>query len=238
MDQRGCGQSDRGPQSTYNLENNVEDLEAVRNYLGLEKVIVLGHSYGGMVAQKYAICYPDSVAALLLIATSPSHIFGEEALVKIEETGTDNQRRMARILFEGTMEKQQMAEFSIVMEPLYFYSSRGKVISEAEKEIMRKKKSNFNVEAANEGAKFLKTYDLVEQLNQIMCPTLVAGGRHDWITPVEASLLIAEKIPDSELSIFEKSCHYLFIDENREFISRISSFINERFGFQEKAASR
>lgn len=127
----------------------MEDLEALRNYLGLGKGIVLGHSYGGMVAQKYAIRYPDSVAALLLIATSPSHIFGEEALVKIEETGTDDQRRMARLLFEGTMEKQQMAEFSIVMEPLYFYSSRGKVRSEAEKEIMRKKKSNFNLEAAN-----------------------------------------------------------------------------------------
>ncbi|MEF2097774.1 alpha/beta fold hydrolase [Bacillus sp. CFBP9009] len=133
IDQRGCGRSERGPQSTYTLENNVEDLEAIRNYLGLEKVIVLGHSYGGMVAQKYAIRYPDSVAAFLLIATSPSHIFGEEALVKIEETGTDDQKRMAKFLFEGTMEKQQMAEFRIVMEPLYFYSSRGKVRTEAEK---------------------------------------------------------------------------------------------------------
>jgi hypothetical protein len=53
----------------------------------------------------------------------------------------------------------------------------------------------------------------------------------------EASILIAEKIPDSELTIFEKSCHYLFIDENREFISRISSFINERFEHKEKEAS-
>ncbi|MFJ8071421.1 alpha/beta fold hydrolase [Peribacillus sp. NPDC096447] len=84
----------------------------------------------------------------------------------------------------------------------------------------------------------MKTFDLVDQLNQITCPTLVAGGCHDWINPVEASILIAEKIPDSELTIFEKSCHHLFIDENREFISRISSFINERFGLQEKAASR
>ncbi|MFF2853406.1 MULTISPECIES: alpha/beta fold hydrolase [unclassified Peribacillus] len=236
IDQRGCGRSERGPKSTYNLENNVEDLEAIRNYLGLGKVIVLGHSYGGMVAQKYAIRYPDSVAALLLIATSPSHIFGEEALVKIEETGTDDQKRMAKLLFDGAMEKQLMAEFSIVMEPLYFYSSRGKVRTEAEKEMMRKKKSNFNWEAANEGAKFLKTFDLVDQLDQIPCPTLVAGGRHDWITPIEASILIAEKIPDSELIIFVKSCHYLFIDENKEFISRVSSFINERLGLQENAA--
>ncbi|MFB7640551.1 alpha/beta fold hydrolase [Peribacillus butanolivorans] len=97
---------------------------------------------------------------------------------------------------------------------------------------MRNKKSNFNLKAANEGATFLKTFDLVDQLHQISCPELVAGGRHDWITHVEASILMAQKIPDSELVIFEKSCHYLFIDENREFISRISSFINKRFGLQ------
>ncbi|MFE4144645.1 alpha/beta fold hydrolase [Peribacillus sp. YIM B13472] len=101
---------------------------------------------------------------------------------------------------------------------------------------MREKKSNFNLKAANVGAKFLKTFNLVDQLNQITCPTLVAGGRNEWITPVEASILIAEKIPDSELIIFEKYCHYLFIDENRESISRISSFIKERIGLQENAA--
>ncbi|MFF5399328.1 alpha/beta fold hydrolase [Peribacillus butanolivorans] len=232
IDQRGCGRSERGPQSTYTLENNVEDLEALRNYLGLEQVIVLGHSYGGMVAQRYAIRYPDSVSALLLIATSPSHIFGEQAMRKIEEIGTGDQKRMAKHLFEGTMEKHQMAEFSIVMEPLYFYSSRGKVRTEAEKAAMRNKKSNFNLKAANEGATFLKTFDLVDQLQQISCPTLVAGGRYDWITPVEASILMAQKIPDSELVIFEKSRHYLFIDQNSEFILRISSFINKIFGLQ------
>ena len=80
-----------------------------------------------------------------------------------------------------------MAEFSIVMEPLYFYSSRGKVRIEAEKEIMREKKSNFKLKAAIVGGEFLKTFNLVDQLNQITCPTLVAGGRHDWITPAEAS---------------------------------------------------
>ncbi|MCP1155269.1 alpha/beta hydrolase [Peribacillus frigoritolerans] len=66
----------------------------------------------------------------------------------------------------------------------------------------------------------------------------MAGGRHDWITPVEASILIAEKIPDSELIIFEKSCHYLFIDENREFIFEDFFFLKREIWNKEKAASR
>lgn len=229
IDQRGCGRSKRGPQSTYTLENNVEDLEALRNYLGLEKVVVLGHSYGGMVAQHYAIRYPDSVSALLLIATHPSHVFGEQAMREIEEIGTEEQKRLACLLFEGALGKEQMLEYSIVMEPLYFYSARGKVRTEEEKQAMRNKKSNFNVEAANEGVRFLKTFDLIDQLHQIPCPTLVAGGRHDWITPVEASILMAEKIPRSELIVFEESCHYLFIDEHERFISEIASFIKRTF---------
>ncbi|WP_312117592.1 alpha/beta fold hydrolase [Brevibacillus reuszeri] len=213
IDQRGCGRSERGPQSTYTLENNVEDLEALRLYLGLEKVVVLGHSYGGMVAQSYAIRYPESVSALLLIATHPSYMFGQQAMQQVEEMGTNEQKAFAKLLFEGALGKEQMLEYSIVMEPLYFYSTRGIVRTEEEKQAMRNKKSNLNFEAANEGAKFLKTFDVVDSLHRIPCPTLVAGGRHDWITPLEASILMAEKIPNSELVVFEESCHYLFIDE-------------------------
>ncbi|WP_103110513.1 alpha/beta fold hydrolase [Brevibacillus reuszeri] len=228
IDQRGCGRSEHGPQSSYTLENNIEDLEALRKYLGLDQVVVLGHSYGGMVAQSYAIRYPDRVAALLLIATHPSYLFGQQAMQQIEVIGTEEQKKFAKLLFEGTLGKERMLEYSIVMEPLYFYSTRGRVRTEEEKQGMRNKKSNFNFEAANEGSKFLKTFDVIDQLHLIPCPTLVAGGRHDWITPVEASVLMAEKIPNSELVVFEESCHYLFIDEHEKFIAEISSFIQRR----------
>ncbi len=50
IDHRGQGRSARGNPATYNLENNVEDLEALRAYLGLERVVIIGGPYGGMVA--------------------------------------------------------------------------------------------------------------------------------------------------------------------------------------------
>ena len=49
MDHRGCGRSKRGDPQTYTLENNIADIEALRDYLGLDKIIVYGHSYGGLI---------------------------------------------------------------------------------------------------------------------------------------------------------------------------------------------
>lgn len=229
LDMRGCGRSDRGPKSTYTLDNNIDDLEALRKYLGLEKVVILGHSYGGMVAQSYALRYPDSVSALLLIATTPGRGFDEQALRIVEEIGTEEQKQYAHMMFAGEMKTQeQMNEFWVVMDSLYSYLARGKVKTEAEKELIRKKKSSFNFEVANEGLKFLETFDVVDQLPLISCPVLVMGGKYDWITPADASILIAEKIPASELLIFEKSCHQIFVDENEKFNHEIISFINRR----------
>ena len=69
FDHRGQGRSARGAKETYTLDNNVEDMEALRQYLGLDKIIVLGSSYGGMVALSYAIRYPQNVSHLIVIST-------------------------------------------------------------------------------------------------------------------------------------------------------------------------
>ena len=72
IDHRGQGRSARGPRETYTLENDVEDLEALRDYLGLDKIVLLGASYGGMVALSYAVRYPQNVSHLLAIVTVPA----------------------------------------------------------------------------------------------------------------------------------------------------------------------
>ena len=69
FDHRGQGRSARGAKETYTLDNNVEDMEALRQYLGLDKIVVLGSSYGGMVALSYAVRYPQNVSHLIVIAT-------------------------------------------------------------------------------------------------------------------------------------------------------------------------
>ena len=70
LDHRNSGRSEWGPIETSSMKQNSEDAEAVRQYLGLDKIYVLGQSYGGMVAQQYAL---DHQAHLHGIRSGPYH---------------------------------------------------------------------------------------------------------------------------------------------------------------------
>jgi proline iminopeptidase len=69
FDHRGQGRSDAADPETYTLDENVEDMEALRRHLGLGPIVSIGTSYGGMVAMAHAARYPDAVSHLVLIVT-------------------------------------------------------------------------------------------------------------------------------------------------------------------------
>src|SRR3954468_3474253 len=94
VDHRGQGRSARGPKETYTLDNNVDDLEALRQYLGLEKVVIIGVSYRGMGALTYAARSPESVSHLVAVVTTPSYRFLDRAKQILTERGNDEQRAM------------------------------------------------------------------------------------------------------------------------------------------------
>ncbi|MCD8511233.1 MAG: alpha/beta fold hydrolase [Bacillus sp. (in: Bacteria)] len=223
IDNRGSGLSDKGPQHSYTLENNVEDVEALREYLGLEKIWLLGQSYGGMVALSYAAKYQGNLEGMLLLTTSASYRFMEDAKEKVLAIGTEEQRRMAEVLWRGEFQSmEELGEFYKVMGPLYSYS----------KVVAKSMPVNFpgerSYEALNEGfGRFLWDYDVRDRLRGISIPTLVIGGRHDWITPVEHSVEIGEGIPGSKLVIFENSSHSIMRDEPEKFLNVVSKFLQE-----------
>ena len=71
VDYRGTGRSERMAPENYTLENTIDDLEALREHLGLERIAVLGHSHGGILAMPFTLKYPQSVSHLILVATTP-----------------------------------------------------------------------------------------------------------------------------------------------------------------------
>ncbi len=231
IDNRGSGSSDEGPQSTYTLENNVEDVEALRQYLGLEKIVILGQSYGGITALSYAVKYPEKLDGLIVITTSPSFRFLERAKQNLAEKGTDEQKSMAQKLWDGSFaSNEEFYQYLEMTAPLYSYAHNSQP---TEEEIQKGKdavaRSKFCYQAANEGFQgFLRGYDIIDELHKITAPTLIIAGRHDWITPVEDSQEIAEKIPDNQLVIFEKSSHMVMDDEYDLFISTVTGFVQAK----------
>lgn len=231
IDNRGSGRSAKGSQESYSLENNVEDIEALRKHLGLDKIILHGHSYGGMVAQTYALRYPDNVAGLLLLTTSPSYEFLHKAQKIVEQKGTEEMKAIAQVLWEGAFSSQeQLSKFYELMAPMYSVTHNADPSEEERKAAMdARARSNRCFEALNEGfGGFLKTFDLRDKLSSIHVPTLVMGARHDWITPVEDSEEIASLIPESELVIFENSSHSVIKDEHAHYVATVLDFVQRR----------
>ncbi|MFD1038966.1 alpha/beta fold hydrolase [Virgibacillus byunsanensis] len=223
IDNRGSGFSATGPQSSYNLENNVEDIEELRKYLGLGKIWVLGHSYGGTVAMNYALKYQDNLEGLILATTTASYRFMDKAKKFVEKNGTDEQKRVADILFNGAFESQeQLTYYFEVMEPLY---SRDHASANNDQP---KLKINRSYEAINEGfGGFLKELDITGRLSTITVPSLVIAGRHDWITPIEESEIIASELPNSKFLLLEESSHSVMKDETNKLNSTILGFVKK-----------
>ena len=225
IDHRGHGRSAPGDPARYTLDENAEDLEALRLHLGLGPVIVIGTSYGGMVAMAYAARHPASVSKLVLIVTAADGGFRERAKRWIEEHGTPDQQRVCAMLWAGTLETpEQIAEYYTVMGPLY--SRR----YDPQTAASTRSRASYTPAALNNAFKpdgFLGRMDLRPELSRITAPTLILAGRHDWICPPDFSEEIHRLIPGSTLQIFENSSHSIRADEPDALNETITRFIAE-----------
>ena len=221
FDHRGQGRSARGAKETYTLENNVEDMEALRQHLGLDQIVVIGASYGGMVALTYASRYPQNVSHLIAIVTVPDYRFLARAKAILAERGTEEQKAIAQRLWDGNFENEaQLQEYFTVMRSLY------SITYDPESSPKAWDRAIVSPDAINVAfGGFLRTYDIRSELPKITAPTLVIGARHDWICPPEFSEEIANAIPNADLRIFEHSGHSIRADEPDALLDAIAGFI-------------
>ncbi|MDM9383841.1 alpha/beta fold hydrolase [Chlorogloeopsis sp. ULAP01] len=221
FDHRGQGRSARGLKETYTLNNNVEDMEALRRHLGLDQIVVIGTSYGGMVALSYAVRYPQHISHLIVIATAASFRFLQRAQEILAQRGTEEQRKIAQKLWDGSFEnEEQLREYFKIMGPMYSLTYDPCVSGK------NWDRTILSVDAINVAfGGFLRSYNLLDQLHKITTPTLVIGGRHDWICPPEFSEEIAQVIKNADLRIFENSAHLIRADEKEALLDAIAGFL-------------
>ena len=221
FDHRGQGRSARGPKNTYTLDNNVEDMEALRQYLGLEQIVVMGSSYGGMVSLTYASRYPHHVSHLIAVATAASYRFIGRAREILAQRGTQEQQAIAKYLWDGNfINEEHLKNYFQVMGSMYSLNYDPQKTQESWQ------RSLLSVDAINFAfGGFLRTYNILEQLSAITAPTLVIGGRHDWICPPEFSQEIANNITNSQLLILENSGHSVRADQPEALLEAIANFL-------------
>lgn len=228
FDHRGQGRSGRGDPALYNLDENVEDMEALRRHLGLGPIVSIGTSYGGMVAMAHAARYPDSVSHLVLIVTAAHGGFIPKAQAWVAEHGNATQARVCERLWAGAFESEaQLREYYDAMGPAY---SRKHDPAAAVATRGRGTVSPMPLNLAFGPGGFLRDFDLRPELGRITAPTLILAGRHDWICPPEFSTEIAGLIAGSDLRIFADSSHSIRADEPEAMRDAIAGFLVYRPG--------
>jgi len=223
FDHRGHGRSAKGDVGKYTLDENVEDMEALRLHLGLGPIVSIGTSYGGMVAQAHAARYPKSISHLVLIVTAAHFGFNSRARQIVAERGTPEQKKVCDDLWAGKLDTvEKMRHFYDVMGPMY-----SRKFDPAAAAISRERGTltpEATLKAFAPGG-FLQSYDLRPELKNITAPTLILAGRHDWICAPEFSEEIHRLIPGSDLRIFEESSHSIRGDEPQALLDAIAGFI-------------
>jgi proline iminopeptidase len=223
FDHRGQGRSDPADPASYTLDENVEDMEALRRHLGLGSIVSIGTSYGGMVAMAHAARYPDAVSHLVLIVTAAHSGFIPRAQAIVRERGTAEQQAVCEKVWAGAFQSaEEMRHYYAVMGPMY---ARRHDAASAEAGRLRTVHSPEAINRAFGPEGFLRTFDLRPELPRISAPTLVLAGRHDWICPPEFSEEIASLIPNADLRVFEHSSHSIRSDEPEAMVDAILGFL-------------
>ncbi len=220
-DQRGSGESEGV--EPYSHAQFVADLEALRQELQLGRMVLLGGSYGGFIALEYALTHPQNLHALILRDTAASNRFQDTSKDKAMASGFPMDEVTLDRLFSGEVRDDQDFRDSYAMiQPLYT------VERDLEKEAAQLARIPFRYQTHNWAfSRNQPGYDLVSRLPELTVPVLVTVGRHDWITPLEASEELAAALPNSELVVFEHSGHSpqseehgLYLKTVREFLAR------------------
>ncbi len=221
-DHRGNGHSTR-PATMENIthETWAADADALRTYLGFEKIILFGHSYGGYLAQEYAVRFGQHLAGLILCNTGPAFDYMPIVQANAAARGTpESLAALDEVFAQNKNDDIYMRSLWMRILPLYFkhYNPQiGRAMDEA---------TSYSAAAWNQAkANCLPKFNTLGRLNEITAPTLILGGADDWLTPIEQSRRMHAELPNSELVIFEDSGHFLYIEETDKFITTIGNWL-------------
>jgi proline-specific peptidase len=228
-DQLGCGHSDRPDGIEWGVGVYLDELAALREELDLERVHLLGTSWGGMLALEHALSGYGGLTSLVLSSTLASiDEWVAEALRLRAELPADVVATMERHEAAGDYEAPEYRAALDVFDDRYV---RRGAIGRPELQLMKEGIGTESYRAMvgpNEwtvtGA--LRGWDIRDRLGEVAVPALVARGRYDMCTEAVAATLLAG-LPDAREVVFEESSHMPALEESDRYLEVIAAFLRE-----------
>ncbi|MDO4990454.1 MAG: alpha/beta fold hydrolase [Eubacteriales bacterium] len=231
IDDRNTGRSERTDVHTSSIRQNVEDIEALREYLGLDKVFILGQSYGGMKAQYYVSHYPEHLYGAMILSTgsNAAAIANSRVAEHVREYGTEEQYRTwtSGDVFTG---KMSFDEYLEIMLPLYH--GKGKIKLDEAITASKRGLKNDDVVQYQFGNE-LACFDLRPDLKNVKVPCVIVCGEKDFICDVDANREIAETIPGAEFHVIPEASHEVIADYPEIVFPILKDFIDRHFQKQQ-----
>ncbi len=219
-DQRGNGRSvGKHPNQAQNLKAEIDDLEALRVRLKLDRMDLLGHSWGGYLVMAYAALHPERIAHLVIVDSAAPRI--KDTLFRFDDFYPDGVERQNGFAFADEIGDPAATAASIhEYLGMLFYSTERR---DAFLAGMSRDAYNRAVNAAVYAD--LDRYDLNPELAKFRFPTLVLTGRFDINVAPAVAYRIHQAIPGSQFRVFERSGHMPFYEQPEEFVAVLDEFL-------------
>lgn len=231
-DQLGCGRSDRPNDPTlWTVERSVEELQAVRDALGLADTHIFGNSWGGMLALEYVLSRRPAGVRSLIVSSSPASVprwmeYSHELRAHLP------QRDRETIVSHWERGHFTCPEFTAAA--LTYYRRHVCRLDPWPEELedsfagigTEVYETMWGPTEFGPCTGVLKDFDIMNELHRVTVPTLMTIGRHDEC-PLDHFVEMQRSIEGARLQIFEESSHTQFLEERDAYVCAVRDFLDE-----------
>jgi proline iminopeptidase len=233
FDAFGRGKSDRAVnKKEYTFNRDVEDIEGLRKALGFETINLLGHSYGGMVAQEYALRYPEHVKRLILSNT----LFNAEMWQANNDNCNYELKNQYPEIWDSLMIVRALGYHSgdkihyslygeVPIGLFYFYdASKAGHLEYTNNPDVYYSIAGYDCDFLIGGD--MTNIDFRTKLKDLKMPLLIIAGRFDRVALPRFSIQFKKYAPQAEYVWFEKSGHQPFVEEPDKYFKVVREFLS------------
>ena len=237
FDAFGRGKSDTAKNvNEYTLMRDIDDVEGIRNALNFEKLNVLGHSYGGLVAQGYALKYPQHVNHLILANTFHSFVMWQEnddnSNHEIKTNYPEVWSELTKVRENGAVSQDQIHQRIYSRVPYGFlYAYNPNNFLKAGKPYPNSYNSKLYYQMVGKDGDFIVgsdigNFDFRKDLIKLNMPILIYGGRFDRVAVPEMMIKYKNYCPQAKFVMFERSGHNPQVEEPDRLFNLLEDFLH------------